>query len=63
MDAIREMLARRVVELEARNERLRESLEETQAWITDGGFEDDPDIAFMCGKARAAMAETEEDGK
>jgi len=26
-----------------------------QAWITDGGYEDDPDVAYMCGQARAAL--------
>lgn len=27
-----------------------------QSWITDEGFEDNPEVAEMCGNARAALA-------
>ena len=36
-------------------ERFREALSNLQAWVTDGGYEEDPDVAYMCGEARQAL--------
>lgn len=35
---------------------LYQALASCQSWITDGGYEIDPDVAQICDQARAALA-------